>query len=141
MALRFFNFKSVELVHIGSGRADIVVIEKSSVTFTDDIGRHLAIDLGECARIHNCLREIGAFPPGEDLDWGAIIDKIPGFSALPLPEQGVVGLRAAVDDRPWFQFLDRRRTQFEFTDYEHIQGTLLQPMGAGSWGGADASGE
>jgi hypothetical protein len=37
------------------------------------------------------------------------------------------------------QFLDRRRTQFEFTDYDHIQSTLLRPMGAGGWRSWDAS--
>ena len=30
---------------------------------------------------------------------------------------GCVGLRGAVDDPPWFQFLDRQRTQFEFSDH------------------------
>jgi len=64
---------------------------------------------------------------------------VPGFAALPIPIQRVVGLRGAIDEPPWFQFLNRRRTQFEFKDYEHIQSALLQPLARSDWRTWDAT--
>jgi hypothetical protein len=138
--MRFFNFNSVELVHIGRVPADIVAIAGSRVAYTDDSGSNRVVDLDECARVYRCLCDLRAFPPGDDLDWGALIDTTPGFSALELPPQAVVGLRGAIDEPPWFQFLNRRRTQFEFKDYDHIQSALLAPLAAaGPWYSWDAS--
>ena len=137
--MRYYNFKSVELVHIGSGPAGIVSIAGANVEYTDDAGRRLQIDLEECARIYRCLTQVHAFPPGDDLDWGSLIDTMPGFAAEPLSVQAVVGLRGAIDEPPWFQFLNRRRTQFEFTDYDHITSALLKPLAAaGHWYSFDA---
>jgi hypothetical protein len=135
--MRFYNFQSVELVHIGAGLAEVTAITKSSVAYIDDIGRHLTIDLEECARTYAGLNRLGAFPPGDTTNWSDLVDSIPDFATLPLSGARVVGLRAAVDEPPWFQFLNRRRTQFEFKDYDHIQNALLTPLaraGAGlSW--------
>jgi hypothetical protein len=138
--MRFFNFKSVELVHIGHAPADIIAIAGSRVEYTDDNGNGLVVDLEECARVYRCLRDLRAFPPDEALDWSTLIDEVPGFATLELPVQAVVGLRGAVDEPPWFQFLNRRRTQFEFRDYDHIQSALLEPLApAGNWYSWDAS--
>ncbi len=82
---------------------------------------------------------MSAFPPDEGTNWGALIDSVPGFTTLPLPFQRVVGLRGAIDTPPWFQFLNRRRTQFEFKDYEHIQSHLLQPLARSGWRTWDAT--
>jgi hypothetical protein len=43
------------------------------------------------------------------------------------------------DAPPWFQFLDRHRTQFEFTDYDHIRRVLLDPLSRTPWHSFDAS--
>jgi hypothetical protein len=138
--MRFYDFKAVELVHIGSGPADIVAIAGPRVEYTDDNGKSLVVDLAECARVYRCLCDRRAFPPDEALDWGALIDEVPGFATLELPLQAVVGLRGAIDEPPWFQFLNRRRTQFEFRDYDHIQSALLTPLAAaGNWYSWDAS--
>lgn len=138
--MRFYNFQSVELVHIGTGLAEITEIAKSSVAYTDDIGRHLTVDLEECARTYAGLRRLDAFPPSDTTNWSDLVDSIPDFATLPLPRPWVVGLRAAVDEPPWFQFLNRRRTQFEFKDYDHIQNALLTPLArAGAWQSWDAS--
>jgi hypothetical protein len=56
-----------------------------------------------------------------------------------LGAQPVVGLRGAIDEPPWFQFLDRRRTQFEFADYDHIKRALLDPLSRTRWYSWDAS--
>jgi len=136
---QFHNFKRVRLVHVGVGVAGIDRIGDSSLFFTDDQGAKREISLLECARIYRLLREANAFPPGDDDDWG-VLANVSDFASLEAPAQAVVGLRAAVDDPPWFQFLDRGRTQFEFRDYDHIQGALLNPLSAaGSWYSWDAS--
>jgi hypothetical protein len=138
--MRFYNFQSVELVHIGTGLAAITEIAKSSVAYTDDIGRHSTVDLEECARTYAGLRRLGAFPPADTTNWSELVDSISDFATLPLSRPWVVGLRAAADEPPWFQFLNRRRTQFEFKDYDHIQNALLTPLArAGAWQSWDAS--
>jgi hypothetical protein len=131
--MRYFNFKAIELVHVGTPPAGIILLEKPRLEYTDDEGRRLDIDLEECARIYGCLTQMAAFPPDESTNWGELIDSVPGFATLPLPFQRVVGLRGAIDEPPWFQFLNRRRTQFEFKDYEHIQSALLQPLARSGW--------
>jgi hypothetical protein len=129
----------VELVHIDAGLAAIESIAGSVVSFTDDTGRSSTISLEECARIYRLLREAGGFPPSDADDWG-VLASVHDFATLELPGQPVVGLRGAMDSPPWFQFLDRRRTQFEFKDYEHIQRALLEPLtAAGNWYSWDAS--
>ena len=67
--MRFYNFQYVELVHIGTGRAAITAMEKSSVAYTDDIGRHLTVDLEECARTYAGLRRLDVHgqPQGADV--------------------------------------------------------------------------
>jgi hypothetical protein len=137
--MRYFNFTGIELVHIGIAPASITSIVKSRVKYTDDSGRELGVDLEECARIYACLNERNTFPPDDTTDWGALIESVPGFAALPIPYQRVVGLRGAIDEPPWFQFLNRRRTQFEFKDYEHIRSALLQPLATSGWRTWDAS--
>jgi hypothetical protein len=63
--MRYFNFTAIELVHVGTAPASITSIAKSRVEYTDDMGKHLDVDLDECARIYGCLTQIGAFPPDE----------------------------------------------------------------------------
>ena len=139
MTHRYYEFKSVTLVHIDIGPARIGPIDGSTLPFTDDAGAPRTIDLAECARVYRGLNRVGAFPPREDFDWAALIESYPGFSELPLGAQPVVGLRGAVDEPPWFQFLDRQRTQFEFTDEGHIRRTLLDPLSRTPWYTWDAT--
>jgi hypothetical protein len=137
---RFYNFKGVRLVRIDVGPAAIHGIADSTVSFTDDHGDRSAISLVECARIYRLLREAHAFPPGDDDDWGILAKLASDFASLELPLQPVVGLRAVIDNPPWFQFLDQRRTQFEFRNYDHIHDALLKPLSAaGNWYSWDAS--
>src|ERR1700730_4532478 len=138
--MRYFNFTAIELVHVGTPPAAIISVAKSRIEYTDDDGQNLNVDFEECARIYGCLRQLGAFPPDESTNWGELVDSVPDFATLPLPIQPVVGLRGAIDKPPWFQFLNRRRTQFEFKDYEHIQHSLLAPLAStGIWRTWDAS--
>lgn len=124
---RVFNFKSVELVRLGVGPARITRVTAQKIEYTNESGRELFVDLEECARIGGCLETAGLFPPSSDMDWTSVADAIcgPGSETT----RGCVGLRGAMDDPPWFQFLNRRRTQFEFKDYDAIYAELLTPMG------------
>jgi len=137
--MRYYHFSSVELVRIGSGRALIKDITRQQVSYSDEAGRDMYVDLEECARIYHCLQETGQFPPGDDTDWARLADAFPNFAAIDVSRARCVGLRAVLDEPPWFQFLNRRRTQFEFTDYEHIQAQLRVPLGHVGWSSWDAS--
>ena len=137
--MRFYNFSSVELVRIGTGQTLIKDITREQVSYTDEAGRDMHVDLEECARIYHCLQETGQFPPGDDTDWTRLADTFPNFSAIDVSFARCVGLRAVLDEPPWFQFLNRRRTQFEFPDYEHIQTELRVPLGHVGWSSWDAS--
>ena len=114
-------------------------ITRQQVSYSDEAGRDMYVDLEECARIYHCLQETGQFPPGDDTDWARLADAFPNFAAIDVSRARCVGLRAVLDEPPWFQFLNRRRTQFEFTDYEHIQAQLRVPLGHVGWSSWDAS--
>ena len=126
---RFFNFKSVECVRIGTGPARITRVTDQKVEYIDESSRELFVDLQECERIAGRLEIAGLFPPSDDLDWASVADGISSSSEQTVPAGGCVGLRGALDDPPWFQFLNRRRTQFEFKDREALDAELLTPMG------------
>jgi hypothetical protein len=66
--------------------------------------------------------------PDSDYDWSVLADTDPAFSAVDVSGQRCVGLRGAVDEPAWFQFLNRRRTQFEFKSYDAICAELLNPL-------------
>jgi hypothetical protein len=136
---RFYNFKPVELVHIGTAPARIMQIVGPTLGYIDDAGAHLSIDLQECARIYGALESAGLFPPKDEMDWAAFADANPGFSTRHALRWDCVGLRGALDSPPWFQFLNRRRTQFEFKDYDAFQQELRQPLGQAGWNTWDAS--
>jgi hypothetical protein len=134
----FYNFTNVELVRIGQGQAGIVDVGKTRLDYLNEAGERKSIDLEECARIFSALERAGFFPPGDDTDWAAIADSQPKLR----PEEigGAIGLRARMDDPPWFQFLNRRRTQFEFRDAEQMNAELMTPLLAAQYGGSwDAS--
>jgi hypothetical protein len=65
--MRFYNFKRVQLVHIGIGPAAIDLVADSTVAYTDGQGDKATISLVECARICRLLKEAGGFPPDGDI--------------------------------------------------------------------------
>ena len=128
-SVRFYNFQSVERVRIGIGSSLIKVVTREKVEYTDEAGREMDVDLDECALTYLCLYYAGQFPPRDDTDWSKVADAFPGRAAIDASRETCVGLRGALDDPAWFQFLNRRRTQFEFTDYGHIRSALIEPLG------------
>ena len=132
----FYNFTNVELVRIGEGKARIVEVGKARIDYVDEAGAKKTIDLKECARTFDALERAGAFPPRDDTDWAAIAD------GEPAPKQtgDTIGLRARMDEPPWFQFLNRRRTQFQFKDMDEMNALLMGPLMDADYGGSwDAS--
>jgi hypothetical protein len=134
----FYNFPRVELIRIGAGQARILQVAEQAVEYIDAGGVQRSVDLQECARTYLALHRSGNFPPADDTDWAAIAAAYPASASGPLP-YGCVGLRAVVDDPPWLQFLNSRRTQFEFTEADAIQDELVTPLARMGWQTWDAS--
>lgn len=126
---RFYNFENVDRVRIGTGLARIMRVAPQRVDYIDEDGRECFVDLDECARIGACLERAGLFPPSDDLDWGAVAASGDHDSERSAAGTGCVGLRGALDKPAWFQFLDQRRTQFEFSNGNDLYAELLTPMG------------
>jgi hypothetical protein len=134
----FFNFQQVEIVRIGTGAARIVEVMHRQLRYIDGSGADCTIDLEDCARIAHVLYNAGLFPPADDTDWAKLAAGNPDFLSLDV-SLGCVGLRGVIDDPPWFQFLDRRRTQFEFNPEVDIRNDLLRPLATAGWQTWDAS--
>ena len=133
---RFFTFNRIELVRIGIGQSRITDISHGRCDYVDESGRALYVDLEECARIWACLD--GSLPD-PDYDWSVLADSDPNFSAVDVSQHGCVGLRGAIDEPAWFQFLNRRRTQFEFEGgRDDIYAQLLTPLARVGWASFDA---
>jgi hypothetical protein len=137
-APRFYNFKFVELVRIGTGSARIVEVTRQRLRYIDEHGAESFVDLEDCARIFLTLKNAGLFPPGDETDWTELAAINLKFYILDVSYGLCVGLRGALDEPPWFQFLDRRRTQFQFKDYEAIKSELLVPLTRVNWQTWDA---
>jgi hypothetical protein len=125
---RLYNFEHVDRVRMGTGFARITSVTPQRVEYTDEAGSAWFVDLDECARIGSCLEHAGLFPPSDDLDWAAVATVGSRGSESAATSSGCVGLRGALDEPAWFQFLDQRRTQFEFTDGRALYAELLTPM-------------
>jgi hypothetical protein len=133
---RFYTFNRIELVRIGVGQSRITHISHERCDYLDEGGRTLYVDLEECARTWACLK--GGLPD-PDYDWSVHADSDPDFSTVDVSRHGCVGLRGAIDEPAWFQFLNRRRTQFEFKGgRDAIYAQLLTPLARAGWSSFDA---
>src|SRR5215831_9405094 len=135
----YYNFKNVERVRMGDGPAKISEITRSKITYFDSRGVAQFVDLEESARICRVLERTGAWPPPEDLDWAAYAAAHLELSEAKSGGYGLVGMRGAADEPPWFQFFDRRRTLFEFKDRDTIYSELIAPMARHGWQTWDGS--
>lgn len=114
-----------EVVRIGAIGGRIVNVTQKCIEYIDMAGQEQFVDLDECAknwaRRHDDHRQ-KFFP-------------LPGAT-----EQGItawnarcVGQRAATDNSPWVEFMNKRKTRFEFGTYEAIYGELLEPLMRAGW--------
>src|ERR1700687_2530393 len=81
-APRYYNFKLVELVRIGTGSARIVEVTRQRLRYIDDYGVESSVDLEDCARIYLTLQNAGQFPPSDETDWTSVAAGNPKFSTL-----------------------------------------------------------
>lgn len=114
-----------ETVRIGASGARIVAVTDQRIDYIDLEGRDLFIELGECAskweRGHEERR-------GEFLPLGDASDQdVAAWNAR------CVGLRGALDDPPWAQFMNERNTRFEFESCEDLYAELLVPLMKAGW--------
>ena len=67
----FYNFKNVELVHVGRGQARIVNVNGREISYVNETGDDQLINLDECRRMFSALVEAGDYPPTDTSDWAA----------------------------------------------------------------------
>lgn len=108
------DFHDVELVHVDVGLAAITSVSSESVTYTDELGQQRTVDLNESAENFTRL-------------------------STDSPSDHFVARCAVYDKPPWFQFLNNRRTQFEFKNSQHILQVLVGPVARFRWGISDDS--
>ena len=134
----FYNFKNVRFVRMGESPAKISEIALTKIVYIDGAGVQQFVDLEESARTCAVLERTGAWPPPEDMDWTVYAAAHPDLYRLDV-QYGLVGMRGAGDEPPWFQFFDRHRTLFEFKDRDTIYAELINPMVRHGWQTWDGS--
>src|SRR5271157_277264 len=114
-----------EVIRVGVSGARIVRVTHEFVEYIDMTGQVQSLDLEQCAT-----------------DWvkwkkenkqsflnvsGASEAEIDAWDAR------TVGTRGALDDPPWVEFMNERRTRFEFETYEALCAELRKPLGDAGW--------
>jgi hypothetical protein len=119
------NQESKELVRVGDGNARILRVTPALIDYTDIAGQARLIDLRECAgnwrRFHDANRHDFIIVPGSS------------EAEADARNSRCVGERGALDDPPWVEFMNDRRTRFEFQTYEAVYGELLGPLAKNGW--------
>ena len=120
-----------EVICIGSSGARIVRVNHERLEYIDGAGQEQVIDLKECARNwvrwHDCHREEFILVPGAS-QADALIENT-----------RCVGQRGALDNPPWAELMNERKTRFEFESYEALYLELLGPLGRAGWGTFDTN--
>ena len=114
-----------EVIRIGAFGGRIVSITQQRIEYIDMAGEVQFVDLDECAK-----------------NWGRSYDDhshefslLPGASEQSVAEWNVhcVGQRGALDDPPWAEFTNARKTRFEFESHEALYAELLGPLMKAGW--------
>ena len=119
-------FERTSDVHrIESSGARIVRVTEKRIEYIDAAGRVQFVDLEECARswvrwCHNHRQEV--LPLG-----GASQAEIDADNAR------TVGLRGGSYPLWWAEFINERKTRFEFGTWEDLWGKLQGPLMAAGW--------
>jgi hypothetical protein len=114
-----------EIVRIGVAKARIKCVTPQRVEYLDEAGLECFVDLEECSR--NCIQSDDesegdfALFTSEDRE---------GAAAWSSRRIRYVGLRGMLDDPPWIEFTNKRRTRFEFGSSNEAVGLKLQLMQA-----------
>jgi hypothetical protein len=111
-----------EIVRIGVANARLECVTPQRVDYRDEAGLECFVDLEECARnwvqLHN----------KDDDDLIRMTSK--GF--FDSFYSSFVGSGGLLDDPPWVEFMNKRRTRFEFGS-ENEARKLLRPLRAHGW--------
>jgi hypothetical protein len=94
-----------ETIRIGVSGARIVAVTRQRIDYIDMAGKERFIDLEESAR-------------RESVNTGS---------------QEFVGLRAALEDPPWAEFMNERTIRFEFATEGALYAELLGPLQQVGW--------
>ena len=103
-----------EIVRIGVSEARIVGVTRERIDYIDEAGQEQFIDLEECAGVGGEARSNRA-------------------KRARLERTVCVGQRGALDNPPWAEFMNERKTHFEFATYEDLYGELLTPLRQAGW--------
>lgn len=111
-----------EIVRIGMARAGVTSVSQRRVEYLDEAGQERFIDLEQCAR--NWVRYYHEHE--QDFVWVDSAESAATWNSR------CVGQRGALDDPPWVEFMNERRTRFEFASCEAIS-ALLGPLSKAGW--------
>jgi hypothetical protein len=119
-----------EVHRIGSSDARIVRVTDQRIEYTDAAGRRQFVDLEECARcwVRWCHDHRQEFLP------------LGGASQAEIDAENArtVGLRGGGFPLWWTEFMNERKTRFEFESWEACRRELLGPLIAAGWRTFDA---
>jgi hypothetical protein len=125
------NQPDPEIVRIGNGHAGINSVTAERVEYRDEAGQDRFLDLRQCARNWGGHREQN----------GRDFILLPGVSTNSADAWNLrcVGMRGILDDPPWVEFINERRTRFEFPSEETAYADLLGPLQEAGWHTFDAN--
>jgi hypothetical protein len=118
------NQRVPEIVRIGIANARIKCVTSHRVEYLDEAGQECFVDLDECDRnwvqLHNASEGDFVLLTSEDRGSAA------AWSSRRIR---YVGLRGMLDDPPWIEFTNKRRTRLEFGSNEEayaLKGQLMK---------------
>jgi hypothetical protein len=110
-----------EIVRIGVTNARIKCVKYQRVEYLDRAGQECFVDLKECARNWVQLHS-------SDDDYLVLLTSQGIFDSF---YSSFVGQHGLLDDPPWVQFVNKRRTRFEFRSNEEAHALRRKLRGSG----------
>ena len=105
-----------EIVRIGVGNARIKCVTSLRVEYFDEAGQECFVDLEECAR---------NWAQSRNKDDGDLV-RLTSEDSAGRRKYRYVADRGFLDDPPWIEFKNKRRTRFEFGSSNEALGLKLQ---------------
>jgi hypothetical protein len=108
---------SPEIVRIGVGNARMKCVTRQRLEYIDEAGQECFVDLEECAR--NWVQSLTE----EDED--DFVQLTSEDSDAASRKRRYVGGRGLLEDPPWIEFANKRRTRFEFESLNEGYGLII----------------
>jgi hypothetical protein len=109
-----------EIVWVGAANALIKSVTRQRLEYFDDTRQECFVDLDECAKYWQLQNE-----DEDDFDPLTSEDSSTTCSSRRIR---YVGKRGMLDDPPWIEFTNKRRTRFEFASLREARALKLQLM-------------